>query len=87
MLPVVKRYQSVEEVRQKAQADNENRKRHKEVFADPKERVAPKSDVKSDISVIQKEFFNSDEIDDPFNTDADLKIAETDIPERLQIKL
>lgn len=35
----------------------------------------------------RKEFFNSDEIDDPFNTEADLKIAETDIPERLQIKL
>ena len=31
--------------------------------------------------------FNSDEIDDPFNTEADQKIAETDIPERLQIKL
>jgi len=30
-----------------------------------------------------KEFFNSDEIDDPFNTEADLKIAEADIPERL----
>ena len=34
-----------------------------------------------------KDFFNSDEIDDPFNTEADLKIAETDIPERLQVKL
>lgn len=34
-----------------------------------------------------KELFNSDEIDDPFNTEADLKIASTDIPERLQIKL
>ena len=87
MLPVVKRYQSGEEVRQKAQADNENRKKVKEIFADQKDRVAPKSDVKSDNSGIQKEFFNSDEIDDPFNTEADLKIAETDIPERLQIKL
>jgi hypothetical protein len=34
-----------------------------------------------------KDFFNEDEIDDPFNTEADLKIAETDIPERLQVKL
>lgn len=34
-----------------------------------------------------KEFFNADEIDDPFNTEADLRIAEADIPERLQVKL
>jgi hypothetical protein len=34
-----------------------------------------------------KEFFNADEIDDPFSTEADVKIAETDIPERLQTKL
>ena len=87
MLPVVKRYQSGEEVRQKAHADNENRKKTQEIFDNQNQRVAPKSDAKSDISGIQKEFFNSDEIDDPFNTEADLKIAETDIPERLQIKL
>jgi|LauGreDrversion4_2_1035121.scaffolds.fasta_scaffold59216_2 hypothetical protein len=87
MMPVMKKYQSVEEVRQKTHADIENRRKNQDIFGDQKERVAPKSDVKSDISVIQKEFFNSDEIDDPFNTDADLKIAETDIPERLQIKL
>ena len=34
-----------------------------------------------------KEFFNADEIDDPFSTEADVKIAETDIPERLQTKV
>lgn len=34
-----------------------------------------------------KEFFNTDEIDDPFNTEQDQKIAEIDIPERLQVKL
>ena len=34
-----------------------------------------------------KEVFNADEIDDPFNTEADLKIANTDVPERLQVKL
>ncbi len=34
-----------------------------------------------------KDVFNADEIDDPFNTEKDHKIAETDIPERLQVKL
>lgn len=34
-----------------------------------------------------KDFFNADEIDDPFSTEADVKIAETDIPERLQTKV
>lgn len=34
-----------------------------------------------------EEAFNADEIDDPFCTQADKIIAETDIPERLQVKL
>ena len=33
------------------------------------------------------EIFNADEIDDPFSTFADKRIAELDIPERLQVKL
>lgn len=85
--PTVKRYQSTEEVRQKAHADNDYRRKTKDNLADQNEKVVVKSDAKSEVSVIQKEFFNSDEIDDPYNTPADLKIAETDIPERLQTKL
>ena len=85
--PMVKRYQSTEEIRLKAQADYEHRKKTQDIFTDQKEKVVTKSDAKSEVSVIQKEFFNSDEIDDPYNTQADLKIAETDIPERLQTKL
>ena len=34
-----------------------------------------------------EEAFNADEIDDPFTTAYDKEVAETDIPERLQIKL
>ena len=34
-----------------------------------------------------KELFGTDEIDDPFNTERDFKIAEEDLPERLQLKL
>ena len=33
------------------------------------------------------EIFNADEIDDPFSTIVDKRIAELDIPERLQVKL
>lgn len=39
--------------------------------------------VKPQASSNLKEFFNADEIDDPFNTEADFKIANTDISERL----
>ena len=34
-----------------------------------------------------KEFFHAEEMDDPVRTEADVKIAETDIPERLQTKV
>jgi len=33
-----------------------------------------------------KDVFNADEIDDPFSTELDIKIAEADIPERIQVR-
>jgi hypothetical protein len=46
-----------------------------------------KLDSTKAVPLSMKDVFNADEIDDPFNTEADHKIAETDIPERLQVKL
>lgn len=83
--------------RQRLEYEDEAPTRHKRVdaqqldqahkiFGESHEHQKLRPEVKPHTSNL-KEFFNTDEIDDPFNTEADLKIAETDIPERLQVKL
>lgn len=84
-VPVLRRHQTEDEINQKSQVDRDLRKKGQEIFGDQEDqnRVQPKGDVKTTSSASLKGHFNSDEIDDPFNTEADQKIAETDIPERL----
>lgn len=48
---------------------------------DPNPQIKLDSDRNATASNL-KELFNADEIDDPFNTENDLRISKTDIPER-----
>lgn len=52
------------------------------IFGESNEAMKPDTSKPAQVSNL-KEVFNADEIDDPFNTEADLKIANTDVPERL----
>ena len=71
------------EIEEPVKLNADRLKQAQNIFGESHE-VLPKSDAKPNTL---KEFFNLDEIDDPFNTEADLLIAKTDLPERLQVKL
>jgi len=77
----------------RAGRDEEKLQQAHKIFGDSgdlsfmKTTTTKQEELKKAQSAQLEEVFNHDEIDDPFSSAADKKIAESDIPERLQVKL
>lgn len=74
------------ELERPQQIDPDRLRQAHDIFGDDDEEPEiSKVEVKTQSHL--QEMFNADDINDPFSTELDNRIAETDIPERLQVRL